>query len=267
MTLDEQVPQSSKMTPPATNPRRLGLLVPASDMVSEVDFHNHLPASVVYYTARLHQPKDSGIGTAANYQGLVDSAPSAAQSVALANPELLVYSCTSGSFFKGPNWHAELSKQIEDAAGIPTITTSTALITALSALGASKIFMASPYPESVNDAERAFLKAHGFDVTAVLSFGCTKSQEIFKVSPETIVNSVLARHDEISKNDALFLTCTGLRAVDVVEILEQELGIPVITSNSTALWLALSRLGIETKNVRVGRLFRQAASKVLRLST
>lgn len=248
---------------PHSNPRRLGLLVPASDMVSEVDFHNHLPSSVVFYTARLHQPKDSGIGTAANYQGLVDSAPAAARSVALANPELLVYSCTSGSFFKGPNWHAELSKQIEDAAGIPTITTSTALITALGALDARTVFMASPYPESVNDAERDFLKSHGFNVTAVLSFGCTKSQEIFKITPEAIVESVLARRREVIENDALFLTCTGLRALDVVETLEKELGRPVITSNSTALWLALCRLGIETRNVKVGRLFRRASAENL----
>jgi maleate isomerase len=232
-------------------------------MVSEVDFRNHLPSSVVFYTARLHQPKDSGIGTASNYQGLIDSAPAAAQSVALANPELLVFSCTSGSFFKGPNWHAELSKQIEDAAGIPTITTSTAVITALGELGARTVFMASPYPEAVNDAERHFLKAHGFNVTAVLSFGCTKSQEIFRITPETIVESVLARRREVIQNDALFLTCTGLRAVDVVERLEKELRLPVITSNSTALWLALSRLGVDSKSVKVGRLFGQRSAESL----
>jgi maleate isomerase len=237
-------------------PRRLGLLVPASDMVSEIDFHNHLPPSVVFYTARLHQPQNSGIGTAENYRGLVESAPDAARSVALANPELLVYSCTSGSFFKGPNWHKELSKTLEEASGIPAITTSTALITALSALKVRAIFMASPYPDSVNQAEMNFLKSHNFNITAVLSFGCTKSQEIFKITPRELVDRVLARRDEIKKNDVLFLTCTGLRAVDVVETLEQELDIPVITSNSVALWLAVSRLGVETKKINAGRLFR-----------
>lgn len=239
------------------DPRRLGLLVPASDMVSEVDFHNHLPTSVVFYTARLHQPPNSGIGTAENYQGLVDSAPDAARSVALANPELLVYSCTSGSFFKGPNWHRELSTQIEEASGIPTITTSTALITALAALEARTIFMASPYPDSVNQAEMNFLKSHGFKITAVLSFGCTKSKEIFAITPEKIIEAVLARRSEVKQNDVLFLTCTGLRAVDVVETLERELDLPVITSNSTALWLAMSRLGVDTRNVKAGRLFQR----------
>ena len=241
---------------PRTEARRLGLLVPASDMVSEIDFHNHLPPSVVFYTARLHQPQNSGIGTKENYQGLVDSAPDAARSVALANPELLVYSCTSGSFFKGPNWHQELSVLLEEASGIPAITTSTALITALAALKARTVFLASPYPDSVNEAEASFLKAHGFTIAAVLNFGCTKSKEIFAITPEQIVDAVLARGDEVKRNDVLFLTCTGLRSVDVVETLERELDRPVITSNSTALWLALARLGVDMTKVKAGRLFR-----------
>jgi len=240
---------------PQTEVRRLGLLVPASDMVSEVDFHNHLPPSVVFYTARLHQPQNSGIGTQENYQGLVDSAPDAARSVALANPELLVYSCTSGSFFKGPNWHQELSVLLEEASGIPTITTSTALITALAAFKARTVFLASPYPDSVNEAEASFLKAHGFKITTVLNFGCTKSKEIFAITPEQIVDAVLARCDEVKQNDVLFLTCTGLRSVDVVATLERELDRPVITSNSTALWLALVRLGVDMSKVKAGCLF------------
>lgn len=244
----------------ATEQRRLGLLVPASDMVSEVDFHNYLPPSVVFYTARLHQPRDSGIGATDNYRGLVDSAPDAARSVALANPELLVYSCTSGSFFKGPHWHGELSAMLEDASGIPAITTSTALLAALATLKARKIFLASPYPEAVNRAEMEFLRPHGFEITAVMNFGCTKSQEIFGITPGKIVEAVLARRDEVKQNDVLFLTCTGLRAVDVVETLEAELRMPVITSNSVALWLAMSRLGVDATKVKAGRLFQLAPS-------
>lgn len=238
----------------SADPRRIGLLVPASDMVSEVDYQRHLPESAVHFTARLHQPPDSGIGTEANYEGLVGSAPDAARSVALANPELIVYSCTAGSFFKGPNWHAELTDILEDATGLPTITTSTSLVTALGALEAKNVFMASPYPEWVNDDERTFLRAHGFEITKILSFDCVKSQEIFRVTPETIVERVLERKSEVQENDVLFLTCTGLRAFDVIERLEQELDRPVISSNSVSLWLALKRLGLDASDAGLGRL-------------
>jgi maleate isomerase len=224
-------------------------------MVTEVDFRNYLPPSVVYYTARLHQSRDSAIGSPENYRGLVESAPEAARSVALANPELLVYSCTSGSFFKGPNWHLELSKQIEAAAAIPTITTSTAVLAALKAVKARKIFMVSPYPDSVNDQEVNFLAAHGFQVQSVLNLGCTKSQEVFKLTPQSIVEAILQRRSEVSGKDVAFITCTGLRSVEVVDSLEHELGVPVVTSNSASLWLALLRLGVDAGEIKAGRLF------------
>jgi maleate isomerase len=189
---------------------------------------------------------------------MVDSAPAAAKQVAFADPELLVYCCTSASFYKGPEWHRTLSRQIESAAGIPTITASTAVLEALTALKASTVFMASPYPASVNEAEIQFLNAHGFRVIGPLSFGCTRSKETVRVRHETIFSTIVERRSEYRNADALFVSCTGLRAADVVEALETELNLPVITSNSATLWLALCRLGVDCDSVKLGRLFRQA---------
>ena len=118
--------------------------------------------------------------------------------------------------------------------------------------------MVSPYPDSVNNVEIGFLDAHGFKVSVVLSFGCTMSRETARVTPETIVETVMMRRREIVSNDVLFLTCTGFRAVDVVDTLEKRLDVPVITSNSAALWLALSRLAVDCRAVKLGRLFRRA---------
>ena len=130
------------------------------------------------------------------------------------------------------------------------------MITALAAFEARTVFLASPYPDSVNQAEADFLKSHGFQITAVLKFRLHQESGNLPISPENIVKAVVARGSEIKRNDVLFLTCTGLRAVDAVETLERELDLPVITSNSAALWLAMTRLGIDTTKTRVGRLFR-----------
>ena len=247
-----------------TELRRLGLLVPVTDMVSEVDFHHYLPPGVVFHSARLEQPENARIGTPENYQAMVNSAPAAAKQVAFANPELLVYCCTSASFFKGPEWHNALSLQIEVAAGIPTITASSAVLAALRTLKARTVFLASPYPESVNEAEVQFLSAHGFRVIGLLSFGCTMSRETVRVTHETIVSTIIERRAECRDADVFLVSCTGLRAADVVETLENELNIPVITSNSATLWLALCRLGVEYSSVELGRLFRQAQPEALR---
>jgi maleate isomerase len=226
-------------------------------MVSEVDFHHYLPRGVVFHSARLQQPENAQIGTPENYQAMIDSAPAAAKQVAFANPDLLVYCCTSASFYKGPEWHRELSLQIEAAAGIPTITASTAVLEALRTLKARSVFLASPYPESVNKAEVQFLSAHGFQVVGSLSFGCTMSRETVRVTHDAIVTTIVERRADYRNADVVFVSCTGLRAADVVETLENQLNIPVITSNSATLWLSLCRLGIDCSSVKLGYLFRQ----------
>lgn len=235
--------------------RRLGLLVPGADEVSEVDYHHYLPKGVVFYTARLKQLETAEIGTSENYKNLVDSAVPAARSVALAIPEIIVYSCTSGSFFKGYGWDRELSKRIESATGIPAITASTAVVDALHGLGVRKAFMITPYPDSVNTVEVQFLKDNGLDIVDSYTFDVGRSREIFAVTPDRIIESVLARRAIIEKCDALLISCTGLRAIDTVEDLEAELGVPVVTSNSASLWAALRNLKVDAKGVRAGRLF------------
>jgi arylmalonate decarboxylase len=43
---------------------------------------------------------------------------------------------------------------------------------------------------------------------------------------------------------ACFISCANIQSMDMIERLEQSLGIPVVTSNQAALWCALRLLGI-----------------------
>jgi maleate cis-trans isomerase len=57
------------------------------------------------------------------------------------------------------------------------------------------------------------------------------------------------------ENEAIFISCTNLRAIEIIQLLEQETGKPVITSNQAAMWHALRRLGINDAIEGYGRLF------------
>ena len=56
--------------------------------------------------------------------------------------------------------------------------------------------------------------------------------------------------------DAIFISCTGLRAVDAVEPLEAETGMPVVTSNQAMAWHALRLAGYDAPVEGFGRLLR-----------
>ena len=237
-------------------PRRLGILVPSADVVVEPDFQRFAPRELTYYTSRSYQKGLQTVSDATLNQ-IVDSADEAAASLAHANPELICFCCTSASFMRGPGWDQQLAARLSHAAGgIPTVTTSSAIIEALQALAARSVFMLTPYPEVRNQIEIEFFRASGIDVKSHARFDCRMGWEIPGIPPHKIVELATANRRAMSGLDALFLSCTNLRSMQVAQQLEAALEIPVVTSNQASLWLCLGRLGIDAREISAGHLFR-----------
>jgi len=70
----------------------------------------------------------------------------AAEDLATAEVDIIVYGCTTGSLLEGIEWEQKLRKSIEARAGIKTITTALAIIEALHALNISKSVVATVSP-------------------------------------------------------------------------------------------------------------------------
>jgi maleate isomerase len=56
--------------------------------------------------------------------------------------------------------------------------------------------------------------------------------------------------------EAVFFGGNGFRAIGVIEALEKELGVPVLTGNQVAFWYALGQAGVHAPVTGYGRLFR-----------
>ena len=236
--------------------RRIGVLIPASDPVVEIDLPRYLPDGLSVHIARLDQAPGSKTAGFEVLMNMVESAGPAARRVAVVEPELILFACTSASFFKGYGWDLEIAARIEEAGGIPAITTSTAVVEALKALAARRVFMITPYGDKINRIEIQFLKDHGADVSDFKSFNCRHSRDICEVTPDRIRRLVLESRAAVEACDALLISCTALRAMEIIEDLEAEIGIPVVTSNAASIWLALRRLGVDGGSVAAGRIFR-----------
>ena len=242
-----------------TLPTRIGVLVPSLDPVVEHDFQRFLPAAASFHIARLEQPATSTPASDESLTRMCDQAPERARPLADLGAELIMFCCTSASFFRGFGWDRELAGRIEKAVGVPALTTSSAVAEAFAALGIRRAFMVTPYPRSINEREQAFFNAHGVEIPAFTAFECERSHDIDKVTPGAIVERVLAHRAAIDDCDGVFVSCTALRAMETVEHLEAELDKPVVTSNASALWAALRRLNIDGDGVPAGRLYRSAA--------
>ena len=57
--------------------------------------------------------------------------------------------------------------------------------------------------------------------------------------------------------DAVFISCSNFRTLDVIDAIERETGKPVVTSNQAAMWGTLRSVGERRAVSGAGRLLRE----------
>lgn len=227
---------------------KIGLIIPATGSAPERDFNRYVPDGVAIFTQRVLFEKVDHSGLAA----LGDRVVEASKLLATAEPDLLVFGCTTGSLINGFGYDKELVRRIEEASGVPAITTSTALLEALKTLGTQKLVVSTPYSDAVNETEKKFLEDNGYEVLNIKGLGYTDPT----MMPRTTFDKMykLSRDVLMPEADTVFASCTGLGIIDYIPTMEQDLARPVITSNQVSLWYALRTLGIRDR-LNLGHLF------------
>jgi arylmalonate decarboxylase len=108
----------------------------------------------------------------------------------------------------------------------------------------------------VTERELEFLAHAGFEVVASRSLGLGASEEerryIGRVPTEALHR--LASSVNRPEAEAVFVTCTQLPTLPMIERLEVEFGKPVITSNQATLWRCLRHIGFTGRIKGYGRL-------------
>ena len=227
---------------------RIGLITPMSEN-AEHAFHIYAPEGVSFASMKINFPGPTPEGLII----LTDQLEATAATYKGSNMDLVVFGCTSGSCIKGVGWDQACIDQIERASGIPGLTTSTAVLEALRALGSKKVAVLTPYPENTNEAEKKFLEDNGLEVTSITGIGFNKNGPYSHASKLHLYRN--AKKLKTEGAEVFFLSCMGLATMELVEILEEDLGMPVITSHQASLWACLRHAGIRDKLPGLGKLF------------
>jgi arylmalonate decarboxylase len=237
-------------TQPAHWGTRIGTIVPVSNTTNEVEFNRFKPDGVTVHFTRV--PLD-GDPAADNFQTMLDAAGRASKELAAAGADVIAYGCTSCSMACPSD---RLLGAMEEASEKPALSTAGAILDALQAMGLKRIAMATPYTDATNEKERGFIERHGIEVSAIKGLGLggtlEKIQKISRIPPAEIYAH--AKSVDSPDADALLICCTDFGSAEVVEPLEEELGKPVITSNTATFWAALKRAGVGQKVTGYGRL-------------
>lgn len=228
---------------------RLGLLVPSSNTTNEPEFQRVLPDGVSLHTSRL--PLEDV--TADDLTAMSETAARAGELLGHADVDVVAYGCTTGSLVKGHDNAETLEAEIAAAADAPAVATALSVERALDALGAESVVVVTPYIEELNELERSYLEAGGFDVRSITGHDVEQNTEIGRLWPQVAYRQVASAVD--GATDAVFVSCTNYRTFEIIARLEADLAVPVVTSNQATLWDALRRMDLDHAVTDLGSLF------------
>ena len=188
--------------------------------------------------------------------GMNEGIDLAARQLATTSPDVAVYMCTSGSFKDGQDGNKAIQDRLAELVpGAKTMTTSEAIVRGIEAFGMRRVVMTTPYDEDLTNREVEFLAYHGVTVTGFdfrdiednLDRGDLPATEWLKY----------AKALDYSEVDGFFLSCGNVRTLDILDTLEAESGLPVVSSTQATIWMALRLAGIDDRIPGFGALLRE----------
>ncbi len=217
---------------------RIGLIVPSSNTVAEVDFYRGVPPSVTVHTARMHLVETTVAGERAMLETYL---PQAVTDVASARPDVVAFACTSAGALLGADGEVRLIAQLRERCRCPVVSTNDAVGTCIERRSASRVAVITPYIEELNERIRSGLERRGLEVVKVAGMGLTENFAIARVLPEEILAFTVQSLDG-ERFDLIFVSCTNLRGMEARPALEASLQVPVVTSNQATLEMTLEEL-------------------------
>lgn len=242
-------PRNPELGPGRHHRARLGFILMSTDLAAEADFFAMAPEGVAVHVTRLKTEDYTTNETLSRH--IEHMADAASRLQPDARPDVVSYSCTSGSIVIGEERvKAEIRKGAPWAQPMCLVT---GVVDALRELGARRIVVGTPYLDEINSAEAEFLLGKGFELLDIQGLNLSTGVEFGQVTPAYWKR--FAQEIDRPDADAIFLSCGGIRALEVVSEIEDAVGKPVITSNQAQFWSCLRRAGVADRIEGFGRIF------------
>jgi maleate isomerase len=229
----------------------IGMIVLATDCTIENELRRLLPSTrVSLYHSRIENDPQITPESLVEMDGRITEG--AATLVPGSPLDVVGYGCTSATVVMGED---AVFRRIRAARpGVSCTSPITAAIAAFNSLGVARIALLTPYRADLMRLVQSYLCASGLDVPVAATFDEPDDNAVARISEASIYSAAveLGNHDNV---DAVFISCTTLRAAGVVEKIERALNKPVTTSTHALAWHCLRLAGMTANDPRLGRLY------------
>lgn len=213
---------------------RIGLIVLATDLATESDFRRALTGqNLEFHTTRVLNANPVTL------ENLRTMGPQLGECAARILPgmelDVIAYSCTSATVALGfETVAAQIAAGRDD---VPVVTPATAALHGFKAIGAKRISLMTPYLTEVGEEVADYFRSNGIEVLKQVHLGIESDADMALLSPRSIKQAARAAYHPDA--DALFISCTAIRAMQTLDDLEEDLKMPCLSSIQCLLWDAL----------------------------
>lgn len=238
---------------------RIGAVYPSSGSMTLGEWNSRAPEGVAFPGS----PFRIVDVLPENIRAREDDLAAAAQLLRSAAVDAVVQVGTPFGFVGGLEGDRSLNKRLEAEAGVPAVSMMRACVEALGALGIRRPVIVTAYVDELNDLLTSRLGEEGIVPARLEGLGYRSNLEINSL-PSTVAyragKRAWAEALAAGQNaDGIFIVCGGLATFDVIDTLERDTGLPVVTSNSAGLWAGLRLARVDARIPGLGRLFAQGA--------
>ena len=233
------------------NPK-VGLLALSTDLTIEKDFNsicNRLPVDV--FVNRIHNENPL---TKENLLKMYKKIRPITEKILPGEKiNTVAYGCTSGTIAIGEN---KVKEEIQLAKpGCYVTTPITSAIKAFEMMSIKKIAVFTPYPDSVNKTIYDYFSNKNIEVLSFGTFNLELDSDFANIDPEYLLETLIKLN--MNGADALFISCTALPALEIINEVEQKINKPVFSSNQTLIWDTIRSIGYKNAIEGYGQLFKK----------
>lgn len=245
--------------------RRIGLIVPSSNTTMETELpelFRRRGESFTWHSARARM----AYVTPEELDRMVQASDVSAQSLADAPVEAIAYACLVAVMARGPGAHRDVQARLTAALDgsprqPPVITSAGALVDGLHAIGAERVAMITPYMRPLAELVADYIRSEGVEVAELVALEVSDNVEVGRIPSDVLLEH--ARAVSTDGIDALVLSaCVQMPSLAIVDQVEQELGLPVVTAATATARATLIALGLEPEVPGGGALLAAGAAKV-----
>jgi maleate isomerase len=238
--------------------RRIGLIVPSSNTTMETELPELFRRRSEDFTWHSARARLAHV-TPEELDRMVQASDVAAQSLADAPVEVIAYACLVAVMARGPGAHrdvqARLEAALENSARQPAIVTSAgALIDGLHAIGATRVAMITPYMRPLAELVADYVRGEGVEVADLVALEVSDNVEVGCIAPEILVQHARRVCSQPGLDALVLSACVQMPSLAVVKLVEDEVGIPVLSAATATARAILLALGLPPTVPDAGRL-------------